>query len=47
MLASANESQKAKYEAQLQELEVKLKEAEEKNQWHFPWLSRQSAEQYM
>ena len=32
MLASATEEQKAKYEAQLAELEVKLKEAEEKNQ---------------
>lgn len=32
MLASANEEQKAKYEAQLADLEVKLKEAEEKNQ---------------
>ena len=32
MLASANEEQKAKYEAQLAELEIKLKEAEEKNQ---------------
>ena len=32
MLASANEAQKAKYEAQLQDLEAKLKEAEEKNQ---------------
>lgn len=32
MLASASEEQKAKYEAQLADLEVKLKEAEEKNQ---------------
>lgn len=32
MLASANEEQKAKYEAQLADLEIKLKEAEEKNQ---------------
>lgn len=32
MLASANEAQRAQYEAQLLELEVKLKEAEEKNQ---------------
>lgn len=32
MLASASEAQKAQYEAQLLELETKLKEAEEKNQ---------------
>lgn len=32
MLAAASEEQKEKYEAQLAELEVKLKEAEEKNQ---------------
>ncbi len=32
MLAAASEEQKAKYEAQIAEFEVKLKEAEEKNQ---------------